>query len=140
MSTLLTVDDMREHVTTSLGDDALERIINDNEAAIEALAGPLGASVTEVHWTNGYESIIFLKRRPQITDSPATPLIIEGYGYTDPVTLDTDDYYLDGYTLRRKDFGTNPGIWFTSPVAVTYTPVDDTDTRIGVLIALTKLE
>jgi hypothetical protein len=46
--TLLTVDEFREHVATSLVDDAIQRLLDDAEAEITAYAGPLGSAVTEL--------------------------------------------------------------------------------------------
>lgn len=136
----ITVDELREHVTTSLGDEALQRILDANQAAIDAILGPAGIPITEVQYPTGYESVLLLRHRPEPTVSPLTPLVVEGYGLTDPVTLADDDYRLDGATLRRIDFGTNPGIHFSPPVAITYAPLNDSDNRIRVLIALSRLD
>lgn len=137
---LLTPDDLKEHFQTSLSDTALQRIIDFNEAAINAVVGPLGQEVTEVHYLNGYESIILLRWRPQITTSPSMPVIIEGYGLSNPTTLADDDWRLSGSTLRRIDYGTHPAVYFDTPVAVTYVPQDNEDDRIRVLLALAKLD
>lgn len=137
---LLTIEDLREHIDTALGNNALQRLMDANEAAIVNRAGPLGVPVTQVVNQNGYESIIFLTRALQVLDSPPSPVIIEGFGFTDARTLESDDYRMIGKTVRRIDFGANPGFYFLTPIQITGIPEDDTDERIRVLIELCQLD
>jgi hypothetical protein len=58
--TLLTVDQFREHVETSLVDDAIQRLLDDAEAEIIRYAGDLG-SITEL--IDGGSSRLVLSRR-----------------------------------------------------------------------------
>jgi len=138
---LLTVEDLRKHITTSLDDEALQRMLDANEAAINLVAGPLGVSVTEIHYPVGYESIILTNRRYQTTTSPDTPIIVEGYGTPDARTLASDDFRVSGSAIRRLYFGTNPSSYFyAGPVAITGTPEDDTAIREMALVALCRLD
>lgn len=133
--TLLTVDELREHITTSLVDDALERLLDDAEAAIEQYAGPVASAVDLV---DGGVSKIVLSRPVDAAGDITT--IVERSGRTSPVTLAVDDWALRGrYVLERVTGGTNSSSYWRGPVSVTYTPVDDTATRKMVQVDLIKL-
>lgn len=131
--TLLTVDELKEHVTTSLVDAALQRLLDDAEAAITAFAGDV-ASATEI--VNGGAARISVSR-----PIDAVTAVVERDGSYSPVTLATDDWEQVGrFELARLRFGTNSSSHWRRPVRVTYTPVDDTATRKIVQLELVKLE
>lgn len=130
--TLLTVDELREHVKTSLVDDALERLLDDAEAAIVRYAGDL-ADVTE--YVDGGGPKLVLKRR-----AAAITSIVESHG-SSPLTLAVDDWrQLGAYVLERLNTGTNRRSTFRGPVQVVYELEDDTATRKIVQLDLVKLE
>jgi len=130
--TLLTVSELREHVQTSLVDDALERLLDDAEASIVKHAGDL-ADVTE--FVDGGGPTLVLRRRADSITS-----VVESFGVGD-VTLATNDWRARGaYVLERLRTGTNPRSSWRGPVQVVYEPEDDTATRKIVQLDLIKLE
>lgn len=132
--TLLTVDELREHVNSALGDTALERLLADAEAAIVQRAGPPGDR-TQIAG-GGYRFIALHRPATAITS------IVERQGTTD-TTLAADDYLLrpGGYLLERLTDGTHPrGSCWAPRVTVIHSPVDDEATRIAVQIDLVNLE
>lgn len=130
--TLLTVDELQEHVQTTLGDDALQRLLDDAEAAITAYAGAVGTAVEIVNGGAGRISV----SRP--IDSVTT--IVERDGWTSPVTLAVDDWETYGrFELTRLRTGTNSSRAWRGPVRITYVPVDDTATREMVQVELIRL-
>jgi len=130
---ILTPDQLREHVTTSLGDDALQRLLDAAEWAIVNRAGPPGAR-TELA-TGGFRYITLARPVASITS------IIE----TDPVgfqtTLDPDDYIIGTgeMVIERLSTGTHPRFRWDWRVTTAYTPVDDDPIRVEVQIALCEL-
>jgi hypothetical protein len=131
--TLLTVDEFREHVTTSLGGDAIQRLLDDAEAQIDAFAGAVGSAVDLV--TGGGSRIVTTRPIASVTT------VVERDGGSSPVSLATDDWELFGtFLLLRSRHGTNDASYWRGPVRVTYTPVDDTDTRKIVQLELVRLE
>lgn len=131
--TLLTVDELKEHITTSLGDDAVQRLLDDAEAQIVAYAGDVDEAVELV--SGGSHRISVSRPIDSVTS------IVERVGWTTPVTLAVDDWELDGpFILNRLRTGTNQSHNWRGPVRVTYAPVDDTATREIVQVELIKLE
>jgi hypothetical protein len=130
---LLTVAELREHVTTALGDDALERLLDAAEQAIATIAGPVG-DLTEIR--DGGGSYIFLPRPASEIDT-----VTEWLGYSSERALDEDDYSLrsDGISLRRLTTGPNASAYWVGPVEVVYTPLDDVAARQAVQLALVRL-
>lgn len=129
--TLLTVDQFREHVETSLVDDAIQRLLDDAEAEIIRYAGDLG-SVTEL--IDGGSSRLVLSRRAGSVTS-----VTETSGTT-TTTLDADDWRLrSAYVLERLNTGTNPRWTWSRFATVTYVAADDTDTRAVVQLELVKI-
>lgn len=128
----LSVPELREHITTALGDDALERLGNAAWAAITETAGEEG-DVTEIH--DGGTTYLFLSRPAGTFTS-----IKETVGST-VTTLATSDYRLgiDGLSIRRLATGTNPQNVWQGTVEVIYTPTDDDAVRQVVQIALVQL-
>lgn len=130
--TILSVADLREHVNSDLGDDALERLLADAEAAIVARAGAAGDR-TQIAG-GGYRFIALHRPAATITS------IVETVGNVD-TTLAADDYRLrpGGYLIERLLYGTNPRSTWDRRVTVLYSPVDDDAIRIVVQIDLIKL-
>ncbi len=130
--TLLSVAEFREHVTTPLVDDALQRLLDASEAEIDQEAGALG-STTELAFGSG--RYIFLAR-----PASAFASVTETWGSTATV-LAADDYLVHpgGLLLERLSTGTNSRSRWWGQVAVIYTPADDTDIRIGVQLDLMQL-
>jgi hypothetical protein len=127
----------REHQATSLGDPALQRLIDAAEGAITSRFGALG-QFTERRRGGGL--LLFLSR-PAGTIASVTERYGDPVGMTD-VLLDATDYTLlpDGQTLRREWTGTHKADRWTDDVIVVQTPADDTAERVRVAIALVKLD
>jgi hypothetical protein len=131
--TLLTVDELREHVTTTLGDDALQRLLDDAEAAIIEYAGEIGTLTEFVR--GGAGTIVTSRPIDTITS------IIERTDSYVPVTLATDDYRVrNSYVIDRLRLGTNRWLHWRGVVEITYEPIDDTATRKIVQAELIQLE
>jgi len=125
----LTVTDLREHVETPLGDDALERLLDAAYESIEEVAGP-AASVREV-LTPGPGDLLMLSRS---AESVTTLIEID-------TELETDDFELIGRQMvRRLNTGTNPASCWRGRVDVTYAPGSDDASRDRVAIELVKLD
>jgi hypothetical protein len=129
---ILTVDELREHVSSELGDDALQRLLDDAEAAILAYAGAAG-DVTELI-DGGFARLALSRPAVSITS------ITERQGTTD-TTLATDDYRIraQGYVLERLTGGTNSRSTWRDLVTVVYEAADDTAIRQIVQVELVKL-
>lgn len=126
---ILTVDELREFVTSELSDDALQILLDATEEEIVRRAGPPGPR-TETFELSG--RLIALSR-PAESITSVTQLV----GSTS-TTLAVDDYFArpDGYVLERVRTGTNPYSQWRGRTTVVYTPVDDTATREAVQVAL----
>lgn len=130
--TLLTIAEFKEHVTTTLGDDAIQRLLDDAEAQIVAFAGPTG-DVTELV-DGGWGRIVLSRRASAITS--ITELL-----WTTNYVLATNDWRQRGpYVLERLRTGTTPRLAWAPIVTIVYTPADDTDSRKIVQLELVKLE
>lgn len=129
---ILTVDQFREHVSSGLGDDAIQRLLDAAEAEIVRYAGAPG-SVTEV--SDGGGRYITLGR-PAASVTSITETVPGS-----ATTLAVDDYFLypSGLILERVTGGTNSRHAWHGRVAVTYTAADDSDIRIGVQLDLVNL-
>lgn len=129
----LNVAGFREHVTTALGDTALELLLDAAWLAIAEIAGAEG-DVVEVRAGGG--SILFLPR-------PAASItsVSEWFGYSTQRTLAANDYRLnsDGVSLHRLTVGTTPAVYWGGPVQIAYEPLSDESSRQVVQIALVKL-
>lgn len=132
MSELLTVDELREHVKTSLGDDALQRYIDAEDAMILAALGPPG-NITDVRFPRG-DTVFLLGRKPSSIVS-----IVERLWETD-TTLDPEDYVVVGTTLRRLDTGPHPTDLRIDRMTIVYTAADDLAVRTMALIKLVALD
>src|SRR4051812_32318304 len=97
--TLLTVDEFRLFVPTSLGDDELQILLDAAEAEITAFAGPVGAVTDLVD--GGYGTVVTSRPVESITS------ISELVGTT-TTALSTNDWRLRGtYVLERLTTGTH---------------------------------
>ncbi len=132
---MLTVDELRGHVTTDLDDTALGLLLDAAYEAIDIHAGTGGsedypASITE-RITAGPGDIVMLGRPASSVTS-----VIEH-----ETTLDADDYELiNGQMLRRLPDGTNPATYWRRRMYITYTALSDENERDRVAIALVKLD
>lgn len=129
---ILTVSELREHVNTDLGDDALQRLLDAAEWAIVNRAGAVGAR-TEIA-SGGYLFLPLSRPAASITS------VVETVGGSD-TTLATDDYLigLGEMLVERLSTGTNSRSSWGDRVTVVYVPVDDEAIRIEVQIALCQL-
>lgn len=131
--TLLDVDELREHIQTTLVDAALQRLLDDAEALIVGFGGDVSAAEEIVRGGS-----------PRITVArpiDSVSAIRERDNYATPVTVAVDDWEQNGrFTLTRLRYGTNRSSVWRGPVRVTYVPIDDTDTRKMVQVELVKLE
>lgn len=140
MPSLLTTDEIREHVETDLEDTALQMRIDEAEADIVRVAGPHAGPVTE-RFTPGPGDAYLFVSRPIDTGQPVT-IVESGTTFTgeDEVTLTADDYEIEGLLqVRRREGGVWSSTSWSTRTAVTYTPVADTPRRKGVLVDLVKL-
>jgi hypothetical protein len=115
---------LREHVTTDLPDSALQRIIDDNEALVQRLAGPH----PPVTLTETYD--VWPLTHRLVLERPIATLI----------SVIDDGTLLDNSTIRVL----GRQLIFERPVKglleVTYTPIDDTAARTQLLIELCLLD
>lgn len=118
---LLTDEEARQFVSTTLDTEAFAILLSASEEAIVDAVGALEydetPNVEERHFPAG--DLLRLSRRPSLVLS-----VLE-----DTTELETDDYALRGTILRRLADGTNPRSCWWSPVTVTYTPVSDVNSR-----------
>lgn len=130
---ILSVDQLREHVTSELGDDALQRLLDAAEEAIVARAGEPG---TRTELFDGGQRFIALA---QVADSitSISELILSAV-----YPLAVDDYLIhpDGMVLERLSTGTFPSYHWLGQITVIYVPVSDDATRAEVQIALCQLD
>lgn len=127
----LSVDSLRLRVTSSLGDVALQGLL---DAAYEAIDNHLGASgpVQELIMASGSGPLLMLSRR-----ALSITAVVEH-----ETTLAADDYELrsSGQMLVRLNTGTNPRrSWRAARIDVTYSYVDDAE-RDRVATELVKLD
>jgi hypothetical protein len=128
----LAPDDLREHVTTDLGDDALQRLLDYAEALINRRIGPPGDRTEIIRGGGLYIST----SRPIDTVTSVTETT-----WGDTLSLDPLDYRLrsGGYLLERLQTGPNSRFHWWGDVTVIYAPVDDDAIRTGVQLALCDL-
>lgn len=133
----LTPEEFREHQSTALGDEAVQRLIDAARAAIVARFGP-SKEFTEQRRGGG--SLIFLSR-PADTVTTVVERFGDQLGMAD-TTLDASDYTVlpGGASIRREYTGVHPGDLWGDRVFVTYKPTDDDADRKRVEIALVKLD
>lgn len=131
-------DAFRLHVTTTLGDVALQTLLDAAAEAIAIYAGTYIVSsgaddeINEILTPRGIGPLLRLSRRAQTITT-----VIEG-----TVTLAADDYEVrsSGHVLRRLIDGTNPSLYWRNRVYVTYVPLSDAALREVAQIELVKLD
>jgi hypothetical protein len=130
---LLTTDELRQHVETDLSDEALQRIIDAQEERIDDRCGASGTQTQA--FSPNYSNVLFPYRKVASITS-----IVETVGDTS-TTLAADDYrVVNGKRIDRLGTGTNPRTYWAPDVLVSYVPEGKTDQRITVLINLCKLD
>ena len=129
---LMTVDECRAYVSSSLTDDALLLLLIATEADITAAAGAMAAQT--VYIRGGYESLVL--------DHPAGTMtsVTERSDTPGPLLLAADDYRVDGYILHRLTTGTNPRPFWLGLVKVVHTPPEAEAERVRAQVALVRLE
>jgi hypothetical protein len=137
---LITPTQLREHISTSLTDSALQTIIDGEEQDIVSRYGSHTSQVEEIE-DDTPGSLIF-PRRPVSSITSITEVWPDtsGGGST-ATTLASDDYVIvpGGREIRRLNTGTHPLEYWGNRVTITYVPVVDTAKRIRALIDLCKL-
>ena len=128
---ILTVTQLREHISSGLTDDALQRLLEAAENDITAKFGAAG-SVTE-YPVYGFDLLVLSRRVGTVSS-------VKEYFDSDPLTLSTDDYRVDGFMLKRLDTGTNPRTYWAGEVQVIHTPADTEVDRVRLQLALVKLD
>lgn len=126
---LLTVEQLRLRISTTLDDDTLESML---DAAELAITGEIGSPDEVQEYLRASGDLIILSR----VASELTAVI------ENDITLDEDDYELraDGQTVRRLRTGPNPASRWRGRVDWTYVPADDIAERERVQVALIELE
>ena len=133
--TILTVDEFREHVSTGLGDDAVQRLLDAAELEIVRFAGDPD-SAEEI--LDGYGRSRFITlRRPAASITSVT----ESWPWNSTLSLAADDYilYPDGLVLERIRGGTHSSHAWRGRVRVQYVPEADVALRQVVQIDLVNL-
>lgn len=128
---------LRQHIETTLEDEALQRLLDDAEGAITTELGPPGAVV---EYASGGGTLLVLGRAIDVL-SPVEVTI--GVDSTTPVVLADDDYRIrpGGFVLERLASGTNPAdYWPGVTTSVSFIAADDTATRDRVTIELCRLD
>ena len=141
-SDLLTLDEVKVHVTTGLPDAALERLIDSQDAYIRQMVGqhdPASTMVYEDELDRGIHRIWL----PRPAFSIAT---VEDRRRLDSTwtVLEAATYYLSdegrAVLVTRSDWGWGWGDRGQRRVRVTYTPVSENAERALALIDLVRLE
>lgn len=136
---LITPAVYREHDPgVSLGDDALQRIIDANEAYLVRNLGPhsrVGSPVVEVH-RGGTPSL-----QPAQIVGAVSSVEVTSDGRTWSL-LAADDYLLldDGRTLARLTGGTNSASLWGPLVRLTYVPLHNLEERILGLLEMVGMD
>lgn len=131
-------DTFRLHATTTLGEAALQTLLDAAYETIILYSGPYLATsgvddqVNEIITPRGIGPLLRLSRPAESIDE-----VIVG-----TTTLAADDYSIGstGNILRRLNDGTNPLRYWNDRVYVTYTPLSDMAIREVVQIELVKLD
>lgn len=132
-ATLLTVGELREHLETDLSDEALQRILDAEEAEIVRRHG---STATQSETLQGDEKLLFLSR----TATAITSVVETESDNLTQTTLAANDYrLLPAGKLERLVTGTHPRSWWTQLVTVGYVPEDQGDQRRMVLVQLAML-
>lgn len=131
---LLTADEVRDHVETSIVTDALQLIIDN---ADQEIIDRLGALATQTQVLDGEGSeLLNLSRKASSITSAVERILETNY------TLAASDFLLlnDGYRVQRLQ-GTNfPAIKWNGLVTIIYVPSDETVARKKLLVDLVRLD
>jgi len=132
---LITVDQLREHIETDMSDDALQRLADDAEAEIISKYGPHTSQV-EPFLLDTAQSFLYLSRPVDAITS-----VVETVDGVE-TTLAADDYELVSQWRRinRLGTGTHGRTYWGEKVVVTYAVTDENAERTGVIIDIVKLE
>ncbi len=130
---LLTVEQLREHIKTTLADDAVQRLLDANEAEIIRRFGS-GTTVTETLYPLGHGYLFLSWPAAAITTVSETR-----YGVTTVLAVNDYSHAAGSHILRRLDTGTN-SYWAWDLVTITYTVTDATAERRRVLIRITQFD
>lgn len=133
---LVTKAEVREHIETDLGDDALDRLIDDADAEIIRMHGEHTTQTEQLLGGN----VFLILSRPASSITTVTE-ILKGTLPDSETTLSADDYDLwpDGRRLERLGDGTNQRETWGDVIEITYTPTDETAQRTRAEIDLVKL-
>ena len=136
---ILSVAELREHIETDLGNDALQRLADAAEKNIDRASGGTGA-VTETfnEWgfPRGRDRIIHASRPIGTITSIKERDDPDGT----QTTLSADDYRQEGdRDLVRLRDGTNPRLFWAQHTELIYSPTTDSALRASVQIDLVKL-
>ncbi len=138
MPSLVTVDQIREHIETDVTDAGVQRYIDEADFEIVTRYGAHTGTVIEYFTPGAGDAMIFTTR-----PVGAVSMIVEttrGVTGDEELTISANDYIVDGRRqIRRIGGGDNPGTYWAPRVKVVYTPVADTAKRVGVLIDLVRL-
>lgn len=144
---LMTVAELRTHVTSSLTDAALQTLLDAAETAITARVGAADA-ISERHPTTVYDAAS--GTYATVTPSPflyparrvaTVTAITETVGGT-VTTLAANDYRVwpGGWQIERLATGTNPRASWTGTVDITYAAASDVAERKRVQLGLVRLD
>lgn len=142
-----TTAEVREHITTTLGDTALARLIDAAKDDINARLGDDDDEAVEVYRPTN-TSVLFLRRwAGEISaisehwDRYLMPGTYEWpFGSMQDIELDPSDYDFDRNVLQRRFDGLNPSYRWGDVITVTYTGRGTEAIRARALIALVKLD
>lgn len=132
-----TVSEIRAHVTTELGDPALQDAINDLVETIDDRYGPLAEDVVERFVPSRGDAFpLVLRRKPATITSIVEELDSVGNATR---TLDPTDFRIRGYLVQRLRGGPAPAYgWSAYGVVVTYRPKDDAARRLMAIVECVK--
>jgi hypothetical protein len=132
---LLTVEQLREHIKTTLPDDAVQRLLDANEAEIVERYGSSTTAATYVFYPYNVSLIALPRAASAVTsvledrDDTETPLPIANYRLTQ-----------GGRTLERRSTLTDLYTTWGGRVAVTYSIADEVAKRRRVLVRITQYD
>lgn len=136
-SALLDTAQVKEHVGTGLGDDALERLIDSADSYIRRMVGPHDPA-------GGETTLTFVKESPGYRISlprqaSAVTSVHVNHWYGNDVAIPSGSYRLesDGYAVEIVDYTIERD---NDTVTIVYTPVPENDERTQALIELVRLE